>query len=187
MVNLMNNNNMDTIDNFLIDGQPVVTLDNDLFLKKDGKTFIDQIEDYFKQIGGIAHCQFGDIILDRKGAQNDKAHGMSRVKAISFAAIVPTLEKGVVILPLGQYHTNDKKQETGMIAAPILIAGERYICVVVVICNKKEKRLYVHESFLFKKIHEALASSLVHDGNAMSPELRGNIANVLNNYLTSKQ
>ena len=39
MMNLMNNNNMDTIDNFLIDGQPVVTLDNDLFLKIDGKTF----------------------------------------------------------------------------------------------------------------------------------------------------
>ena len=66
---------MDTIDNFLIDGQPVVTLDNDLFLKKDGKTFIDQIEDYFKQIGGIAHCQFGDIILDRKAPKMTRRTG----------------------------------------------------------------------------------------------------------------
>lgn len=60
---------------------------------------------------------------------------------------------------------------TGMIAAPIRIASDSFICVVVVIYNLKEKRLYLHESFLTEKIPEIAASSLVHSSNLLfSPD-----------------
>ena len=96
------------------------------------------------------------------------------------------LEKGEVILPLGYYTTGGKKQMTGMIAAPIKIGTDSFFCVVVVIYNLKEKRLYLHETFLTEKIPEIAASSLVHGSGTASPQSRGNIAKVLSNFLNSK-
>ena len=74
---------------------------------------------------------------------------------------------------------------TGMIAAPIRIASDSFICVVVVIYNLKEKRLYLHESFLTEKIPEIAASSLVHSSNSASPQSQGSIANLLANFIKS--
>ena len=48
----------------------------------------------------------------------------------------------------------------GAMAAPILIGTDSFICVVVVIYNLIEKRLYLHETFLTEKIPEIAASSL---------------------------
>ena len=41
-----------------------------------------------------------------------------------------------------------------MIAAPIQIGEEKYVYVVEVIANLEQRRLYVHESFLTKKLQE---------------------------------
>ena len=43
---------------------------------------------------------WGEVLLDKKGIQSDKSHGVGRIKAASFAAIKDVLEKGEVILPL---------------------------------------------------------------------------------------
>ncbi|MCR4620084.1 MAG: hypothetical protein K5633_05275 [Paludibacteraceae bacterium] len=53
-------------------------------------------------------------------------------KNIAFASVKNVLEKGTVILPLDNHNIHGKKQKTGMIAAPIEIDGERYVCVVEV-------------------------------------------------------
>jgi len=65
---------------------------------------------------------------------------------------------------------------TGMMAAPILIGDDSFICVVVVIYNLKERRLYLHETFLTEKIPEIAASSLVRGSSAASQQSQGNIA-----------
>ena len=84
------------------------------------------------------------------------------------------------------YATNDKKQMTGMMAAPILIGDDSFICVVVVIYNLKERRLYLHETFLTEKIPEIAASSLVRGSSAASPQSQGSIAKILQTFLKSK-
>ena len=71
-----------------------------------------------------------------------------------------------IILPLDYYATGGKKQMTGMIAAPILIGTDTFICVVVIIYNLRERRLYLHETFLTEKIPEIAASSLVRGGDS---------------------
>lgn len=166
--------------------KPVAVLSGEEFRSKEGKTFAQQVNDFFIDIGGYANSPYGRIILDNKGIQADKAHGIGRIKAASFAAIKQVLEHGVVILPLGYYATGGKKQMTSMIAAPILIGNVDYICVVVIIDNLKEKRLYLHETFLKKEIPETAASSLVRDSKAVSPQSRGDVAKVLQNYLINK-
>ena len=87
---------------------------------------------------------------------------------------------------LDYYATGGKKQMTGMMAAPILIDTDSFICVVVVIYNLKEKRLYLHETFLTEKIPEIAASSLVRVSEAESPQSRGSIAKILSRFLKSK-
>ena len=86
------------------------------------------------------------------------------------------------------YHgVHDKKQMTGMIAAPIVIGVEKYICVVEVIANLKVNRLYVHEAFVIKTLFEDAASNLVHGSETTSPHPQGEVAKVLQNYVNANK
>ena len=154
---------------------PVCVLSGDEFLPKAGTTFAQQVLEFFNTQGNIAQSPWGEVLLDMKGIQSDKSHGIGRIKAASFAAIKDVLEKGSVILPLDYYATGGKKQMTGMMAAPILIGTDSFICVVVVIYNLQERRLYLHETFLTEKIPEIAASSLVRGSSAASPQSLGTL------------
>ena len=83
-----------------------------------------------------------------KGIQSDKAQGLGRFKSVSFATIKDVLEKDEIILQLDYYATGGKKQVTDLVAVPILIGMDSFICVVVAILNLRERRLYLHETFL---------------------------------------
>jgi hypothetical protein len=170
----------------LLNGNPVCLLSGNEFLPKKGVTFAEQVANFFTSQGGVANSPFGMVILDKKGVQNSKQHGIGRIKAASFAAIKDVLEKGEIVLPLDEYEVHGKKQITGMIAAPIQIGEERYVCVVMIIANLEQKRLYVHESFLTKNLQEVVASNSVRGSNASSPQPQGDIANILQNYLINK-
>jgi len=165
---------------------PVCVLSGNEFLPKKGITFAQQVLEFFIAQGGVARSPWGEVLLDMKGIQSDKSHGIGRIKAASFAAVKDVLEKGAAILPLDYYATGGKKQMTGMMAAPILIGTDSFICVVVVIYNLLERRLYLHETFLTEKIPEIAASSLVRSSNAASPQSLGNIAKILMSFLKSK-
>ena len=165
---------------------PLCILTGNEFLPVEGITFAQQVLDFFTSQGGVAHSPWGDVLLDMKGIQSDKSHGIGRIKAASFAAIKDVLERGTIILPLDYYATGGKKQMTGMMAAPILIGSDSFICVVVVIYNLREKRLYLHETFLTEKIPEIAASSLVRVSETESPQSRGSIAKILSRLLKSK-
>ena len=166
--------------------KPVSILSGEEFLPKTGVTFAMQILDYFVNQGGFAASPWGPVVLDMKGIQSDKSHGVSRIKAASFAAIKDVLENGEIVLPLDYYYTSGKKQMTGMMAAPIQIGGISYICAVMVIYNLKERRLYLHETFLAEKIPEIAASSSVRGSKAASPQSLGIVAKVVLDYLKSK-
>ena len=165
---------------------PICILSGEEFLPVPGKTFVQQVLEFFVQQGGVANSPWGEVLLDKKGIQSDKSHGIGRIKAASFAAIKDVLEKGTIILPLDYYATNGKKQMTGMMAAPILIGDDSFICVVVVIYNLQERRLYLHETFLTEKIPEIAASSLVRGSSAASPQSQGSIAKILRRLLKTK-
>lgn len=172
----------------LLNDSPVCILKGDEFLPKEGTTFKSQVSNYFQQQGGSANSPFGVVVLDMKGIKNDIHHGMGRLKSVSFAAIKDVLEKGVVINPMAQYHTNGKKNPTGMIAAPIQIGDEKYICVVEVIANTQIQRLYVHEVTLTKTLQKVVAdTTAVHGENNPVTQPKGEIAKILQNYIITKQ
>jgi len=172
----------------LLNGKPIVELNGNEFLPVEGKTFVQQVEEFFQKQGGVAHSVFGDVILDKKGIRNDFHHGMSPIKRSSFAAVKDVLECGIIVLQLDYYHANNKKQMTGMIASPIKISDERYVCIVEVIENTSMQRLYLHEAFLIKNLQEIVATSPVHDNNIItSRQPQGEIAKVLQNYVRANK
>lgn len=172
--------------NKLLQHQPVCILTGNEFLPKDGITFAEQILNHFMSQGGKASSPWGEVLLDMKGIQSDKSHGVGRIKAASFAAIKDVLEQGEIILPMDYYATSGKKQMTGMMAAPIMIGDDSFICVVVVIYNLVERRLYLHETFLTEKIPEVAASSLVRGSKSASPQSQGSVAKILSFFLKRK-
>ena len=172
----------------LLNGQPVSVLSGNEFMPIEGKSFKQQVDEYFESQGRVAHSPFGDVILDMKGIKNDISHGIGRLKSSSFAAVKNVLERGVVINPMAQYHTNGKKNPTGMIAAPIQIGDEKYVCVVEVIANTQIQRLYVHEVTLTKNLQRVVAdTTAVHGDVDPVTQPKGEIAKVLQNYLINKQ
>lgn len=173
----------------LLSGESVIELSGNEFLPVEGKSFIQQVLEHFASQGGQANSPFGIVILDKKGIKNDMSHGIGREKAASFAAIKDVLENGIVIQPMKQYFTNNKKNPTGMIAAPITIGDEKFVCVVVVIGNRNLNRLYVHEVTLTKNLQVDVAdTNAVHgDDNHLVTHPQGEITKVLKNHLISKQ
>lgn len=159
--------------NKLLQHQPVCILTGNEFLPKDGITFAEQILNHFMSQGGKASSPWGEVLLDMKGIQSDKSHGVGRIKAASFAAIKDVLEQGEIILPMDYYATSGKKQMTGMMAAPIMIGDDSFICVVVVI-------------YKTEKIPEVAASSLVRGSKSASPQSQGSVAKILSFFLKRK-
>ena len=171
----------------LLNGEPIIELSGDEFLPKEGITFAQQVNEFFILQGGQANSSFGKVILDIKGIQSSKQHGMSRTKAVAFAAIKDVLEKGIEILPLDYHRIHNKKQLTGIIAAPIMIGNERFVCAVEVIANLKISRLYVHEAFIIKNLQEDAASNSVPGSKTTSPHPCGEVAKVLQNYICTNK
>ena len=106
-----------------LSANPIVFLTGDEFLPVAGMSFAEQVFLYFQQQGGVAASPWGDVLLDMKGIQSDKSHGIGRIKAASFAAIKDVIEKGEIILPLDYYATNGKKQMTGIEKIPEIAAS----------------------------------------------------------------
>ena len=150
---MIENKSLSAQQEFLLKGKPVVILTGNEFSKKEGFTLTQQVTDYYNSIGGIAVSpDYGEIMLDKQSVEDDFAHGVGRVKAIAYAAVPDIIEKGIVILPLGN-HKQGEKTMSAMIAAPLIIGTDDYIGVVVIRQYVSgNKKLYVHEVFLKRKL-----------------------------------
>jgi len=181
------------IKNFLLKENPVITLTGNEFGKKDGFTLTQQVVECYNMIDNeVISPVYGKIILDKQSVEDDFAHGVSRIKAIAFAAVPAVIEKGVVILPLAQHKEGDKRL-SAMIAAPIQIAENEYICVVVIRQYVSgNKKLYVHEvslkdKFLVSSSNPTLMPA-TQQGIISVPleKNQGSVAKVLQNILLTK-
>lgn len=84
-----------------MNGTPVASLTGNEFSRIESKTLTNQVEKYFNSIEGKAvSLLFGDVILERNGADDRLAYGMGRKKAIAYAAIKRVIEKGVRLLTM---------------------------------------------------------------------------------------
>lgn len=164
---------------FLLDAKPVSALNGTEFEPILGKTLTEQVSEYFLKLGGIAYSPyFGDVILDKKGADDSLAHGMGRKKAIAYAAVKDVIEKGILI----DYDFNHKGRNynSAVISAPIIIKEERFICSVV-ITKMQDNRFYLHEIKEQKKLSNEGSNTVQRQ-----PQRSKAFAKILQNILAAK-
>ena len=167
--------------NFLLNGKAVSILKGDEFEKKEGVTLTRQVSDYFESVGGKAHSPiFGDVVLDRDGAEDSLAHGMGRLKAIAYAGVKGVIEGGIVI----DYDVDHKGRgyDSAVVAAPIEISGDRYICYVVITRKKNNSRYYLHEVWTEKNLTDVRSSA----AQRQPSQLQGT-AKVLQSIVTANE
>ena len=178
---------------FLLSSEPVARLTGNEFAKKEGYTLTGQVTEYYNSIGNIVISpDYGEVVLDEKGVDDDFAHGVGRIKAAAFAAVPKVIEKGIVILPFGKYKAGENIV-SAMIAAPIQIAEKEYICVVVLRKRREINKLYVHEVTLKEKLLDVCNQEVksVSSLGSSNPTLclatnQGNVAKILQNILSAK-
>lgn len=164
---------------FLLSEQTVAQLTGNEFSKKEGLSLTDQVEQYFNNINNkIESPFFGNVVLDREGADDSLAHGMGRLKAIAYAGVPDVIKNGVIID--SDFNHKNRGYNSYIIAAPVEIAKEKYICEVVLKQNKNETRFYLHEVTEQKKfLDRAFVTNL-----AQKPAHQGTMLNILDKTLS---
>lgn len=135
---------------------PVAELTGEEFAKGD-KDLISQVTDYYNSIGKVHNDVVGDIYLTKESAKDDVAHGVGRLKAITFAAVPEVLKNGHVLD--FQKNWKERKYDTVVIGAPITVsdgkyAGDYYEIAIVKVAE--DNKMYVHEVYA-QKIKESLS------------------------------
>lgn len=129
---------------FVLGGEPVATLTGQEFQKSE-ESLIDRVTRFFAEEyqSKAISPELGEIILNRQSVKDSLAHGIGSKKAAAFAAVRDVIEKGRVF----DYQINWKGRnyDTFVIAAPITIGGDGYICEVIVKKNKDSTQFYLHE------------------------------------------
>ncbi len=125
---------------WLMNSEPVATLTGDEFKVN----LVDSVESFYRSLGNkIARPGLGDVSLTRHDIQSSVAHGVGRIKAIAFAAVPDVIREGREFSRTENYK--GRGYDSIVIAAPISIAQEEYICEVVLNKEPNKNRFYLHE------------------------------------------
>ena len=166
--------------NFLLSNETVISLTGDEFPKKEGISLTEQVENFFKKnTDNIISPFFGKVSLDKRGLKNSVYHGINRIKAIAYAAVPEVINKGVII-DKSINHKN-RGYDSYVVAAPIKIKEENYICEVVLKKNKNGTEFYLHEVTEQKKYLDRAFVTRRGKSPAQNP---GTIVNLLDNIIS---
>ena len=130
----------------VVDMEPVISLKGNEFMKGD-KNLGQQVREYFDSFGNLVHNDVvGDIIINNRSFKDDSAHGLGRLKSMTFKSVPEVLKNGKVL----NYSKNWKERgyDSAVIGAKINIESGEYkgdyyeLCVVKV---DESNRMYLHE------------------------------------------
>ena len=152
---------LDEIDHavdFCLNGNPVSELTGKEFQKNGEHDLVDRITEFFKSIGGVVeNNELGVVVLDRESVKSSIGHGIGRSKAAAFAAVPDVIRDGVLFDR--QKNWKGRGTNTYVIAAPIRIGSENYVCEAIVeekVGRKAERRFYLHEVNLQSTVSDTI-------------------------------
>ena len=140
---------------------------------------------YAENYGGkVERDGVGTVLLDKRSVKDSIAHGIGRNKAVAFAAVPDIIKNGAIIDR--QENWKDRGYGSVTFAAPIEIANEGYVGVVVVkeLLDPRDgsHRFYLHEVAL----QENLLSEEFKTGMVTGSK-QGDVAKVLKEIVTAKE
>ena len=147
----------------------VVNMDNVAKLtgkefEADGKTTLkDKVIAFFEEHNNrVETKELGTVALTKTSFSDDKGHGLTRNKIVSFSAIPEVLQEGKVI---DVYKPQGKPYIRVTVAAPIYIEGQKYYMGVMVQKDNQSNRMYLHDV-----ITEKATLSLTNGANRQNGE-----------------
>ena len=148
---------LQTVD-FVLNGSSVCDLTGQEFQKSE-ESLVDRVTAFYqRQYGGTANSpSLGAVRLDRRSVKDSLGHGIGSRKAAAFAAVHDVIEKGMAFDV--QENWKNRGYGTVVIAAPIRIAQEPYVCEVVVKSEREGKAFYLHEVNLTEKIADTIKTA----------------------------
>lgn len=99
--------------------------------------------------GTVINPVIGEVVVDERGAKRSASHGMSRVKEKAFAAVPAIIKKGRIV-----HQESMGNMEGYFIAAPIEIAGEKFVGAALVRRDANTQRFYLHEDGEIEKLRD---------------------------------
>lgn len=132
----------------LRDMQPVTKLTGNEFAKSD-TDLMTQVLNYFDSLGNSVYSeQFGDVALTKSSWRSERRHGMTALKANTFAAVPDVIRNGVVI---DYMQKHDGAVDRIVAAAPIQIGTDAdYYVGVMLQRDQQSQRLYLHDVVALK-------------------------------------
>ena len=132
----------------LRDMQPVTKLTGNEFAKGD-TDLMTQVLNYFDSLGNSVYSeQFGDVALTKSSWRSERRHGMTALKANTFAAVPDVIRNGVVI---DYMQKHDGAVDRIVAAAPIQIGADAdYYVGVMLQRDQQSQRLYLHDVVALK-------------------------------------
>ncbi len=175
----------------LRDAKAITTV-NDTEFAKSEIPLSDQVEAYFNSINNNAYNDvIGDVELNARSIKDDLAHGIGRVKAITFKVVPDVISKGKIVA----YEKNWKNRnyDSVVIAAPVNVRDSNGVdteYMVGIIAKRDDsrdmQRFYVHEALLIKKDELLFKTRGVSQGNQKPSNSSSSIYNILQEIVNGK-
>lgn len=151
-----------------LNGEPVAEMDGtETPTGMRTSDLVSWAADYFKKAFGgmVVNRELGDVVINRRSAKDSLSHGYGPEK-VQALYLAPHITKyGRVI------HQTKRGAQTGyMVSAPVRIAGEDYVGVVVVRKDDNMQRMYVHEVIMRKRLQLSASKTAA---SARTVELHG--------------
>ncbi len=127
-----------------IQQEPIFTLSGDEFSSGSGNLYQEVADFFAERYGGkVENPILGEVKLNKAAVKSSASHGLGRNKVMAFMAVPEAIKSGKIF----DYQKNwkERRYDTWVLAAPILIKGKKYVCEVIVIDTGEHKRFYLHE------------------------------------------
>lgn len=124
--------------------EPIFTLSGDEFSSGSGNLYQEVADFFAERYGGkVENPILGEVKLNKAAVKSSASHGLGRNKVMAFMAVPEVIKSGKIF----DYQKNwkERRYDTWVLAAPILIKGKKYVCEVIVIDTGEHKRFYLHE------------------------------------------
>lgn len=127
-----------------IQQEPIFTLNGDEFSSRSGNLYQEVADFFAERYGGkVENPVLGEVKLNKAAVKSSASHGLGRNKVMAFMAVPEVIKSGKIF----DYQKNwkERRYDTWVLAAPILIKGKKYVCEVIVMDTGEHKRFYLHE------------------------------------------
>ena len=131
---------------------PVVELEGDEFTDWSKKKPSVQVEEFYNSIGNKVHNDvIGDVILNKASVKRDIAHGIGKLKAITFKAVPDVIKNGEVLNVTPNWK--GRQYDSIAVGARVDVKGGDRAGKYFVICtlhSDDTNRMYLHETGAIK-------------------------------------